>query len=120
MEFFTVFSASRYPHKEGFNQGALLKLRSSGQHTVVRYSTEEDEAMVDSSFTTFDDTNPTSLLCEVDSTSLRRALREAIASHKSELVNAFQNMAQQHTDGIPFDEAIEANAKAVCVSSPSS
>lgn len=43
MEFFTVFSASRYPCKEGFNQGAILELKSNGNHNVLRYETEDDE-----------------------------------------------------------------------------
>jgi len=45
MELFTIFSASRYPAKEGFNQGAILELRAGGQHQITRYATEDDDPM---------------------------------------------------------------------------
>lgn len=108
LEFFTVFSASRYPYKEGFNQGALLKLQPNGEHRVLRYATEEDEPLVGSSFTSFDEGDATSPMCVVDSTSLRRALQEAVASHRSELVDSLGKLADLHSvDDIPFDKVVD-------------
>lgn len=106
MEFFTVFSASRYPYKEGFNQGAILKLQSNGMHQVIRYATEEDEPRVSSSF---DEAEAMmSPMCTVDPASLRRALREAVASHRAELIDSFDRLAEKHTwEDIPFEDVVD-------------
>ena len=104
LEFFTVFSASRYPHKEGFNQGALLKLFSNGEHSVIRYATEEDESAL-MGFTSFDEENTCSPLCVVDSTSILRVLQGVAASHKPKLVDSLEQLAkQQHSESLPFRE----------------
>lgn len=46
VELFTVFSASRYPSKEGFNQGAILELHANGKHKIQRYATEDDDPII--------------------------------------------------------------------------
>jgi hypothetical protein len=108
MEFFTVFSSSRYPYKEGFNQGAVLKLQPNGKHQAVRYATEEDEPLVASSFTSFDDADAMSQMCSVDPASLRRALQEAIAPHKMELIESLEKLGERHSlEDIPFEEVVD-------------
>jgi len=47
LELFTVFSASKYPYKEGFNQGAILELHANGKHNIKRYETEDDDPIAD-------------------------------------------------------------------------
>jgi len=108
LELFTVFSASRYPHKEGFNQGALLKLLPDGKHTVIRYATEEDEPRVGSVFTSFDEENTCSPLCKVDSLSIFRALRQVVSPHKSRLVEALQQLrSERPSKQVPFQEVAD-------------
>ena len=107
MEFFTVFSASRYPHKEGFNQGAVLRLRYNGHHSVVRYATEEDEPRVGSSFTAFDKNIPSSPMCEGDPSSIRRVLRKVVVSYKSKLLRSLEKLTDRHPNGIPFDDVAD-------------
>jgi Calcineurin-like phosphoesterase/EF hand len=108
MEFFTVFSASRYPHKEGFNQGAVLKLKPNGKHTVLRYATEEDEPLVHYTFTEFDDTNDASLECAVDSESILQALQHLAALHRIELAEALEELSRQRrSNDLPFDAVVD-------------
>jgi Calcineurin-like phosphoesterase/EF hand len=108
MEFFTVFSASRYPHKEGFNQGAVLKLKPNGKHTVLRYATEEDEPLVHYTFTEFDDDNHSSIECAVDSGSILQALQHVAALHRIELVEALEDLSKQlRSNDLPFDAVVD-------------
>jgi hypothetical protein len=108
LEFFTVFSASRYPHKEGFNQGAILKLKSNGRHSVVRFATEEDEPLIDPSFTSFGEdmctSPPTSALCKVDLPSIRRSLKEVAAPNRIQLIQALQQEAEVTQHRQPPDD----------------
>lgn len=101
MEFFTVFSASRYPYKEGFNQGAVLELKANGRHDVLRYETEDDEPIEDADTTntksdaSFDtlaadtsiisseeEENDSTNACSISSGAVRRSLFEAIAFNR--------------------------------------
>lgn len=108
MEFFTVFSASRYPRKEGFNQGALLTLKPNGEHKVLRYTTEEDEPLVNFAFTAIDEANTGSKLCSVDSKSILRSLQEAAGYHKSNLVESLKQLSKQHgSENLPFDVVVD-------------
>ena len=103
LEFFTVFSASRYPHKEGFNQGALLKLLSGGRHSVVRFATEEDE--LDSSVTSFNEEMSCSPLCAVDPASMLRSLQGAAVSQRLQLIDSLELFAdEKNSKTLPFEE----------------
>lgn len=117
LEFFTVFSSSRYPHKEGFNQGAILKLKPNGRHSILRYATEEDEPLVDPSFTSFGEnmcaSPAVSPMCRVDLKSVRRALKEVAAADRLKLVRSLETAATQHrsdvatSKSLPLDTAID-------------
>ncbi|CAB9508877.1 phosphatase with EF-hands 1 [Seminavis robusta] len=109
MEFFTVFSASRYPHKEGFNQGAVLKLKPNGVHEVIRYATEDDEPLEHYNFTSFDEENSTSRMCSVDSEDILRSLQQAAVVHRPELFESFELLAEQQQSGnkLPFLKVVD-------------
>jgi Ca2+-binding EF-hand superfamily protein len=110
MEFFTVFSASRYPNKEGFNQGAILKLKPNGEHNILRYATEDDEPLIEPTFTSFHEESPSfSEFCSVDSVSIRRALREAILAHRLDVHESMKALAATKSTGghLPLDEVID-------------
>ena len=102
LEFFTVFSASRYPYKEGFNRAAILKLFPHQKHSILRYAVEDDEP------TTATDNKmipaSESLSAQIALEDLRRALRDAVAPHGKDLLDAIQIMNLEGV--IPFDEAL--------------
>lgn len=118
-EFFTVFSASRYPNKEGFNRGAILTLLPLKGHRIVRYDTEDDEPVMELSKVLAPD--PTILdqvpfidqevnPCNINSIALRRSLSEAIASHRSQLEFCLEQRANSlrvDIQQLPFCEAVD-------------
>jgi diadenosine tetraphosphatase ApaH/serine/threonine PP2A family protein phosphatase len=124
-EFFTLFSASRYPNKEGFNKGAILTLLPNGQHRITRYDTENDDPVMEVSkiLTTtaahVEATSEASALhdghhieeeCGVDSIVLRRALSEAISSHRSQLERTLEQVAAAKNvkvHQLAFDDAVD-------------
>ena len=117
LEFFTVFSASRYPHKEGFNQGALLKLFSGGRHSVLRFATEEDE--LGSSVTSFDEKVSCSPLCGVDCASVLRSLQEAAIFQKKQLIDSLELLAkEQNSKTLPFEEAANTIIRTLTLNEP--
>jgi serine/threonine-protein phosphatase with EF-hand domain len=102
LELFTVFSASRYPYKEGFNWGAVLTLQSHGRHKIVRYSTEDDDVPSLEQITI----RP----CQVDTLALRRALGEVVVNKRLELkraLNTAASLCHASADDMPFDQAID-------------
>lgn len=117
-EFFTVFSASRYPYKEGFNQGAILELKANGKHSVLRYSTEDDEPIENAAggkqetpLPSLDIThggefrdNPG--LCAIDPEDIRRSLLEAIAYHRLSIYNELQQQCTED-DRIPYATLVD-------------
>jgi hypothetical protein len=117
LEFFTVFSASRYPNKEGFNRGAILTLLPNGQHQIRRYDTEDDEPVMElSNVLTVNPASqststPTPVVeGSVDLKTLRRVLSEAIASNRSSLEEAlFQLSISQDVgmESLPFNDAVD-------------
>lgn len=100
-ELFTVFSASRYPYKQGFNDGAILRLLPNGKHKIQRYATEDDEAIVeyDASATYA----PDPLSGSVDHVTIRRALRAAVKTRRTKLEKAFDEAGYD----IPFEESMK-------------
>ena len=102
MELFTVFSASRYPYKQGFNDGAILRLQANRKHTVQRYATEEDDAIVDYGMAR-DKTKCGPVHGTVDSVTIRKALRNAIRTRRPELERAFEEAGED----IPFEQAMQ-------------
>jgi len=118
-ECFTVFSASRYPNKEGFNRGASLTLLPDGKHRITRYDTEDDEPVMDVSNVLTEAAKETNEIvqqvhdirkCDVDSMALRRALSEAIAAHRSQLEQSLNAVAAAKNIGVqelPFHDAID-------------
>lgn len=119
LEFYTLFSASRYPNKEGFNRGAILTLLPQGKHRIVRYDTEDDEPVMElSKVLTTTGTAPEApqleesapAECDVDSITLRRVLSEAIAAHRSMLELSLEKMALSRSvpvDKLPFHDAVD-------------
>jgi serine/threonine-protein phosphatase with EF-hand domain len=109
MELFTVFSASRYPYKEGFNWGAVLTLQSHGRHNIVRYSTEDDDVVV-THLTEEPSLEHRPQPRQVDSFALRRALGDVVANKRLELSSALDAAASSsrtRADNMPFDQAID-------------
>ena len=118
LEFFTLFSASRYPNKEGFNRGAILTLLPQRRHRIVRYDTEDDEPVMElSTVLKATGTAPKMSQLEehghapdVDSITLCRVLSEAIAAHRSVLERALGNMALSRNvpvEKLPFHDAVD-------------
>lgn len=99
MELFTVFSASRYPYKQGFNDGAILRLLADGRHTIQRYSTEEDEPITASEDAECQEPTVDSA---VDAATIRRALKNVIRTRRPELEQAFE----QAGEDIPFEQSM--------------
>ena len=118
-EFFTVFSASRYPKKEGFNRGAILTLLPKGEHHITRYETEDDEpvrelskvltaAAAETMEPQEEELRPHA--CDVDSVALRRALSEAMAAHRAELEKSLKSLAALRSvsiEKLPFHDAVD-------------
>jgi hypothetical protein len=117
LEFFTVFSASRYPNKEGFNRGAILTLLPNGKHRIRRYETEDDEPVMEMADVlapnpVVQTVTPATPVVEkaVDVSTLRRVLSEAIASNRSTLEESlFQLSISQDVemDSLPFHDAVD-------------
>lgn len=131
MEFFTVFSASRYPYKEGFNQGAILELRSNGKHNVLRYETEDDEpieaaegggtydSLTDFSYSERERTEESDIkeACSINLDAVRRSLLEAI---RYNLVSIFTKLGWDQTASekerkatVPFDTVVDVFIKSL-------
>ena len=115
LEFFTVFSASRYPNKEGFNRGAILTLLPENKHVIRRYETEDDEPVMElSNVLTANPVVPATTKnvehTDVDAATLRRVLSEAIASNRSQLEESlFQLALSQDLEmkDLPFHDAVD-------------
>lgn len=96
MELFTVFSASKYPYKEGFNQGAILELKANGQHKVRRFTTEDDDPIVDRlpivKYETADDrvSNEPAQGTIITLDTIRENLFEAISRHEAEIFDSLR------------------------------
>ena len=103
MELFTVFSASRYPFKQGFNDGAILRLKSKGRHSIARYSTEEDEPIIVDFTNIGEERGPQKTPERPDASTIRRALKEATASRRAELERAFEEAGKD----IPFRQSMK-------------
>lgn len=117
MELFTVFSASRYPYKEGFNQGAILELKANGKHGVIRYATEDDEPLeVRSDLTAFasfnEEESPSREQFTINTNAIRRTLLEAVAHHRGTILDSLQKVAKKNNHSserrtVPFDKVID-------------
>jgi hypothetical protein len=117
MELFTVFSASHYPYKEGFNQGAILELKANGKHGVIRYATEDDEPLgVMSDLTAFASFNEEESLSmeqfTINPNAIRRTLLEAVAHHRGTILDSLRQVAKKRNHSserrtVPFDKVID-------------
>ena len=111
-EFFTVFSASRYPYKEGFNYGAVLTLSSNLKHRIVRYATEDDDPVgVRRDAEHIQTAEKEMVLDTVDSVAIRRTLRAAIATRRSSFERELAHRARwrgEEVETLPFDDTIDA------------
>ncbi|VEU37325.1 unnamed protein product [Pseudo-nitzschia multistriata] len=116
MELFTVFSASRYPYKEGFNQGAVLELKANGEHSVLRYATEDDEplevAMTIASSSVTEENSRESrnatreYACAIDSDDIRHTLLEALRYNRTAIRNSLRLASVKHQT-IPFETVVD-------------
>ena len=136
MELFTVFSASRYPYKEGFNQGAVLELKSNGKHDVLRYETEDDEPIkadigIDAvkSFDSLSDFltpqnkktenaitsggDEEEAACSINLNAVRRSLTGAIAYNRIPIYEQLNNLLSTGHDTVPFDTLLDILIKAL-------
>jgi len=112
MELFTVFSASRYPRKEGFNQGAILELKANGQHKVQRYATEDDDPIVVGAakpnkvapFASFHHHHPTNDRCTITMETIRDNLFEAIQLHEGAILRSLNT---EPLDALPFESIVD-------------
>eukprot|EP00533_Pseudo-nitzschia_delicatissima_P005053 CAMPEP_0116107556 /NCGR_PEP_ID=MMETSP0327-20121206/16293_1 /TAXON_ID=44447 /ORGANISM="Pseudo-nitzschia delicatissima, Strain B596" /LENGTH=732 /DNA_ID=CAMNT_0003600365 /DNA_START=57 /DNA_END=2255 /DNA_ORIENTATION=+ len=111
MELFTVFSASKYPYKEGFNQGAVLELKANGQHKILRYTTEDDDPIVDRLSAVTNQPNGVGMKndpaeCSVITLSVvRENLFEALHRHEEAILQSLQ--LQNSTSGLSFDSILD-------------
>ena len=109
LEFFTVFSASRYPYKEGFNFGAVLTLMAKSRHRIVRYATDDDEPLM--SFADLLAKDAQKLSANIDAVALRRSLRAALATRRVAFERELEEMARwrgEDVDSLPFEDTIDA------------
>mmetsp|Transcript_29833 Transcript_29833/g.44091 ORF Transcript_29833/g.44091 Transcript_29833/m.44091 type:complete len:331 (+) Transcript_29833:211-1203(+) len=116
LELFTVFSASRYPYKQGFNDGAILRLLADGKHTVQRYATEDDDAIIYTS-SSIESSKDNTIQEEseqqiVDSATIREALKTVIQTRRAALERAYNDAAAAGGGGddneeIPFQQSME-------------
>ena len=111
MELFTVFSASKYPYKEGFNQGAVLELKANGQHKILRYTTEDDDPIDDRLSAVTNQVNGVGMKndppeCSVITLSIiRENLSEALYRHEEAILQSLQ--LQNSTSGLSFDSILD-------------
>jgi diadenosine tetraphosphatase ApaH/serine/threonine PP2A family protein phosphatase len=112
MELFTVFSASRYPRKEGFNQGAILELKANGQHKVQRYATEDDDPIVVGAakatkvapFASFHHHHPANDRCTITMETIRENLFEAIQLHEGAILRSLNT---EPLDALHFERIFD-------------
>jgi len=97
MELFTIFSSSRYPYKEGFNQGAILELKANGKHSVKRFATEDDDPIETDndpiSLTSFHKGFQNIAPSEMNIGTIRRILFEAMEGRKKVLFESLRRAA---------------------------
>ena len=109
LEFFTVFSASRYPYKQGFNHGAILTLMPGYRHRIVRYATDDDDPLL--SFEDLLKRDEMKLVAKVDAIALRRSLRAAIATRRVAFEKELKDLSiwlGEDIDSLPFEDTIDA------------
>lgn len=141
MELFTVFSASRYPCKEGFNQGAVLELRANGEHHITRYATEDDDPIhlaqsraieastmtpkqqahsgnlqLPSNHASFHQHRPSNERCNIGVDTIRDNLFEAIRHHQGAVLRSLREVARPSPSGsmvLSLDDIVQSLIKSL-------